>query len=51
MENDYPIVSVEDGLDENDWEGWHDLTIELGSKLQLVGDDLFVMNPKYLRKV
>ena len=44
--NNYPIVSVEDGLDENDWEGWHDLTVELGSKLQLVGDDLFVTNPK-----
>ena len=48
--NDYPIVSVEDGLDENDWEGWHDLTIELGSKLQLVGDDLFVTNPKIFKK-
>jgi len=48
--NDYPIVSVEDGLDENDWEGWHDLTLELGSKLQLVGDDLFVTNPKIFKK-
>ena len=48
--NDYPIVSVEDGLDENDWEGWHDLTIELGSKLQLVGDDLFVTNPKIFKE-
>ena len=47
---DYPIVSVEDGLDENDWEGWHDLTIELGSKLQLVGDDLFVTNPKIFKE-
>ena len=48
--NDYPIVSVEDGLDENDWEGWHDLTTELGSKLQLVGDDLFVTNPKIFKE-
>ena len=48
--NDYPIVSVEDGLDENDWEGWHDLTLELGSKLQLVGDDLFVTNPKIFKE-
>ena len=48
--NDYPIVSVEDGLDENDWEGWYDLTIELGSKLQLVGDDLFVTNPKIFKE-
>ena len=48
--NNYPIVSVEDGLDENDWEGWHDLTIELGSKLQLVGDDLFVTNPKIFKE-
>ena len=48
--NDYPIVSVEDGLDENDWEGWHDLTSELGSKLHLVGDDLFVTNPKIFKE-
>ena len=48
--NNYPIVSVEDGLDENDWEGWHDLTVELGSKLQLVGDDLFVTNPKIFKE-
>ena len=48
--NDYPIVSVEDGLDENDWEGWYDLTLELGSKLQLVGDDLFVTNPKIFKE-
>ena len=48
--NDYPIVSIEDGLDENDWEGWYDLTIELGSKLQLVGDDLFVTNPKIFKE-
>ena len=42
--NDYPIVSLEDGLAENDWEGWAMLTKELGSKIQLVGDDLFVTN-------
>ncbi len=46
----YPIVSVEDGLDENDWEGWKLLTERLGSKVQLVGDDLFVTNPEILKK-
>jgi len=40
----YPIVSIEDGLDENDWDGWQQLTSELGDKIQLVGDDLFVTN-------
>ena len=45
---DYPIVSIEDGLGEKDWEGWKDLTKALGSKVQLVGDDLFVTNPKIL---
>jgi len=40
----YPIVSIEDGLDENDWEGWFKLTKKLGKKIQLVGDDLFVTN-------
>ncbi len=42
----YPIVSIEDGLSEDDWPGWRHLTRELGSKLQLVGDDIFVTNPK-----
>ena len=42
--NDYPIVSLEDGLSENDWDGWQNLTKELGGKIQLVGDDLFVTN-------
>jgi len=42
--NDYPIVSLEDGLSENDWEGWALLTKELGNKIQLVGDDIFVTN-------
>ena len=45
----YPIVSIEDGLSENDWEGWQKLTEKLGDKLQLVGDDLFVTNPKRLQ--
>jgi enolase len=48
--NDYPIVSIEDGMSEDDWEGWKILTNELGNKIQLVGDDLFVTNPKRLKK-
>ncbi|MFK5956923.1 MAG: phosphopyruvate hydratase [Planctomycetota bacterium] len=44
----YPIVSIEDGLDEEDWNGWKTLTDELGDDIQLVGDDLFVTNPKRL---
>jgi enolase len=46
----YPIDSIEDGCDENDWEGWKLLTSEIGNKCQLVGDDLFVTNIKYLKK-
>ena len=46
----YPIRSVEDGLAENDWAGWKALTKRLGDRIQLVGDDLFVTNPKFLRK-
>ena len=46
----YPIVSIEDGLAENDWPGWAKMTKEIGSKVQLVGDDLFVTNVKFLRK-
>ena len=46
----YPIISIEDPLDEEDWEGWQQLTKELGSKVQLVGDDLFVTNTKRLEK-
>jgi enolase len=42
----YPIVSIEDGLDEADWDGWDKMTKELGGKIQIVGDDLFVTNPK-----
>ena len=48
--NDYPIVSLEDGLAENDWEGWQNLTKELGSKIQLVGDDIFVTNIEFLQE-
>jgi len=44
----YPLISIEDGLDENDWEGWQQLTEVLGTKMQLVGDDLFVTNKKRL---
>jgi len=44
----YPIISIEDGLAENDWEGWKFLTEELGKKIQLTGDDIFVTNPKIL---
>ena len=46
----YPIISIEDGLDEEDWEGWKELTKELGGKVQLVGDDLFVTNTERLSK-
>lgn len=46
----YPIVSIEDGLDEEDWEGWKMMTEELGDRLQIVGDDLFVTNTKRLHK-
>jgi enolase len=44
----YPIVSIEDGMAEDDWEGWRELTAQLGGRLQLVGDDLFVTNPQRL---
>jgi enolase len=46
----YPIVSIEDGCAENDWQGWKELTDTLGSKIQLVGDDVFVTNVEFLRK-
>ncbi len=46
----YPIISIEDALDEEDWEGWQKLTAELGDKVQLVGDDLFVTNTERLQK-
>lgn len=46
----YPIDSIEDGLDENDWEGWKKMTATIGDRCQLVGDDLFVTNTKFLSK-
>jgi enolase len=46
----YPIISIEDGLDESDWDGWKLLTDKLGDKIQLVGDDLFVTNPKIFKE-
>ena len=48
--NQYPIISIEDGLDENDWSGWQKLNSALGKKIQLVGDDLTVTNPKRLQR-
>lgn len=50
MLKNYPVVSIEDGLDENDWDGWKVLTDKLGEKVQLVGDDLFVTNVKRLKE-
>ncbi len=46
----YPILSIEDGMDESDWDGWADLTAKIGDKTQLVGDDLFVTNTKILKE-
>ena len=46
----YPLVSIEDGLDESDWDGWAELSDQLGGKVQLVGDDIFVTNTKILAK-
>jgi enolase len=46
----YPIVSIEDGMAEDDWEGWRELTTQLGGRVQLVGDDLFVTNPQRLQR-
>ncbi len=48
--NDFPIVSIEDGLAEDDWEGWQKLTERLGSRIQLVGDDIFVTNPEIIAR-
>ncbi len=50
IEGTYPIISIEDGLAEDDWEGWQKLTEVLGSKIQLVGDDIFTTNPKLIKK-
>ena len=46
----YPIISIEDGMDEDDWDGWANLTAKIGDRCQLVGDDLFVTNPTRLAK-
>ena len=48
--NEYPIDSIEDGMDQNDWHGWRILTEKIGNRCQLVGDDLFVTNVKYLER-
>ena len=50
LANNYPIVSIEDGMAEDDWEGWEGLTSEIGDKVQLVGDDLFVTNSERLQR-
>jgi len=50
IEGTYPIISIEDGLAEDDIEGWKKLTKALGDKIQLVGDDLFTTNPKLIKK-
>ena len=46
----YPLISIEDGLAEDDWDGWKKLTERLGDKIQIVGDDLFVTNPTFLQR-
>ena len=46
----YPIITIEDGMDENDWDGWKQLTDRIGDKVQLVGDDLFVTNTEILSR-
>ncbi|QDP73228.1 phosphopyruvate hydratase [Legionella israelensis] len=50
LQRSYPIMSIEDALDENDWQGWQELTQQLGQKIQLVGDDLFVTNSRILKE-
>ena len=50
MQSRYPILSIEDGCDENDWTGWKHMTEEMGHNTQLVGDDLFVTNTSFLKK-
>ncbi len=50
LQSKYPLISIEDGCDENDWDGWKLLTEKMGDKTQLVGDDLFVTNTSFLRK-
>src|SRR5262249_58563576 len=48
--NEYPILSIEDGLAEDDWDGWQKLTAALGRRVQLIGDDLFATNPERLQR-
>ncbi|HSB15270.1 MAG TPA: hypothetical protein VLE22_12495 [Bryobacteraceae bacterium] len=48
--NQYPVVLLEDGMGENDWEGWRDLTVTLGSRIELVGDEVFCTNPRILQE-
>ncbi|MDB4453252.1 phosphopyruvate hydratase, partial [bacterium] len=50
LSRNYPILSIEDGMDESDWAGWADLTQKIGDKVQLVGDDLFVTNTAILKR-
>lgn len=50
LQSKYPIISIEDGCDENDWDGWKTITEKMGAKTQLVGDDLFVTNTSFLQK-
>ena len=50
LQKKYPIISIEDGLAENDWDGWKLLTEKMGATTQLVGDDLFVTNTKFLKR-
>jgi len=50
LAENYPILSIEDGMDEGDWEGWAKLSAQIGDKVQLVGDDLFVTNTKILQR-
>jgi enolase len=50
LADNYPIISIEDGMDEDDWDGWQALTARIGDRCQLVGDDLFVTNPKRLAR-
>lgn len=50
MHQNYPLISIEDGLDEEDWQNWHNLTMKMGADVQLVGDDLLVTNPERLRR-
>jgi len=48
--NNYPIISIEDGMAENDWEGWKKMTDRLGKRIQIVGDDIFVTNPRIIKE-